>query len=170
MKKPSFWLVYCLLTVAQLLLTNYFRITPYVMLSLLPLMVMCIPIRVGTPLTLLIAFATGLVVDAVSEGVLGLNTLSLLPVAYCRKGIIRLVMGSEIFARGEDFTVPRNGLEKVMMLLLLAYLLFLVFYVWADSAGTRPFLFNAARLVASLASGLLLSLICLDMLTVDSRR
>ena len=99
MKKHSFWLVYCLLTVAQLLLTNYFRITPYVMLSLLPLMVMCIPIRVGTPLTLLIAFATGVVVDAVSEGALGLNALSLLPVAYCRKGIIRLVMGSEIFAR-----------------------------------------------------------------------
>ena len=170
MRKPEFWIVYVLLLLAQLLLSNYFHVTPYIMLTILPVMVLCISIRVGTVGAMLIAFATGLAVDWLSEGVLGLNALALTPVAFLRNPIIRLVFGSEVFARGEDFSLQRSGFGKVSLALLLAQSVFLLVYIWADGAGLRPLWFNAARFGASLAAGFALSLCTLQVLAPDPRR
>ena len=170
MRKPEFWIVYVLLLLAQLLLSNYFHVTPYIMLTILPVMVLCISIRVGTVGAMLIAFATGLAVDWLSEGVLGLNALALTPVAFLRNPIIRLVFGSEVFARGEDFSLQRSGFGKVSLALLLAQTVFLLVYIWADGAGLRPLWFNAARFGASLAAGFALSLCTLQVLAPDPRR
>ena len=61
--RNSFALTYVLLTVAQMVLSNYFHFTPYMMITILPVMVLCIPTNVGTVKAMLIAFATGLAVD-----------------------------------------------------------------------------------------------------------
>ena len=103
MRRNVFWLNYALLVAAQLLLTNYLRVSPYLLLTILPFMVLCISIRVGTVGAMLIAFVTGLFVDMLSEGVLGLNAIALVPVAFARNSIIKLVFGLELFARQEDF-------------------------------------------------------------------
>ena len=169
MRNNGFWLMYFLLLVAQLLFSNYAVFTPYVTLSILPVMVLCIPIRVGTGLAMLIACATGLTVDLVSEGLLGLNALALVPVAFLRNRIIGLVFGGELFAREEDFSVQRSGFGQVALALLMAQALFLILYVWADGAGTRPLWFQAARVGASLAAGFLVSLPALRLLRPDRR-
>ena len=87
MRKSGFWAAYLLLLLAQLLLSNFFNLTPYLMLSILPVMVLCIPIRVGPVGAMLIAFATGMVTDLLSEGLLGLNAFALVPVA----GLMELI-------------------------------------------------------------------------------
>lgn len=170
MRKSGFWAAYLLLLLAQLLLSNFFNITPYLMLSILPVMVLCIPIRIGSTGAMLIAFVTGLVVDFLSEGLLGINAFALVPVAFLRKPIIGLVFGNELFARGEDFSARRNGLWKTVLATVLAQAVFTLLYVWADAAGTRPFWFGAARFGASLVAGTLLSLACLPSLAPDTRK
>lgn len=170
MRKGDFWITYAFLLVAQLLLSNYLYVTPYVTLSILPVMVMTISIGIGPVLTMLIACVTGLAVDWLSDGVLGLNALSLVPVAFARNGIIRLIFGNELFARSEDFSVTKNGFGKVALAIFLAQLIFLVIYIWADGAGTRPLWFNATRLGASLAAGFVVSLMCLGALARDTRK
>ena len=170
MKKTGFWLIYLLLLVAQLLLSTYANFTPYVMVTLLPVMVLCIPIRMGTIGAMLIAGLSGLVIDFLSEGVLGLNALALIPVAYARNGIIGLIFGPELFARKEDFSIGRCGFGKVAVALFLSLLIFLVIYIWADGAGTRPLWFNGLRLGASLVASFLLSLLTLGVLAPDPRK
>lgn len=170
MRKSGFWVAYGLLLVLQLLLSNYFQFTPYIMLSILPVMVLCIPIRVPPVGAMLIAAATGFAVDLLAEGVLGLNALALVPVAYARNSIVRLVFGGELFARKEDFSVRRSGFGKVATAVLLAQMLFLLIFVWIDAAGTRPLWFLAARFGASLGAGFVLSLLTLDVLAPDSRK
>lgn len=170
MRKPGFWAAYFLLLLAQLLLSNFISISPYLMLSILPVMVLCIPIRVGSTGAMLIAFATGLLVDLLSEGLLGLNAFALVPVAYLRNPIIRLVFGGELFARGEDFSPRRNGMWRAVLATVLSQAAFTLLYVWADGAATRPFLFNAARFFISLAAGSILSLLCLSSLAPDNRK
>jgi len=170
MKRGDFWIAYVLLLVAQLLLSNFFHVTPYIFLTILPVMVLCIPIRVGTVGAMLIAALTGLAVDYLSEGVLGLNALALIPVAFARNGIIGLVFGRELFARKEDFSIERCGFGKVATALFLSTLLFLVIYIWADGAGTRPLWFNGLRLAASLGSSFLVSLLTLSVLAPDPRK
>jgi hypothetical protein len=170
MKKSGFWLIYLILLVAQLLLSTYANFSPYVMVTLLPVMVLCMPIRMDTLPAMLIAFASGLFVDLFSEGLLGLNALALVPVAYARYSIIRLIFGGELFAREEDFSIHRSGFWKVVVAILLSTTLFVAVYVWADGAGTRPFLFNAIRFAASLAVSTGLSLLVVDLLAPDSRK
>ncbi len=170
MRRSDFFLVYLLLLVAQLLICNYFHLTPYVTLSLLPVMVLCLPIRVSTTAALFIAFATGLSVDLLAEGLLGLNTLALLPVAFIRMPLIRLIFGEDLISRKEDFTVRKNGIGKVTLAILLVQALFLLLYIWADGAGTRPFWFNALRFGASLAAGYAAAIIVIDALAPDSRK
>lgn len=162
-------LVFVLLLLAQVLLSNYFRVSPYLTISLLPVMILCFPIRVPTVGTLLAAFAMGLLVDFLTEGVLGLNALALLPVAILQKSTLQLVFGNELFARNEDFTVQRNGWERLLLALFIVLAVYLAIYVWADSAGTRTFLFNLTRWGVSLLGSFLFSLPVLNILARDSR-
>ena len=170
MRRDVFWLYYVLLVIAQLLLTNYLRVSPYLVFTILPALVLCISIRVGCVGAMLIAFATGLTVDFLSEGVIGLNTLALLPVAFIRMPLIRLIFGEDLISRKEDFTVRKNGIGKVTLAILLVQALFLLLYIWADGAGTRPFWFNALRFGASLAAGYAAAIIVIDALAPDSRK
>ena len=168
--KRGFWIAYVLLLLAQLLMSNYFHVTPYIFLTILPVMVLCIPIRVGTAGAMFIACISGLVIDFLSEGVLGLNALALIPVAFARNGIIGLIFGPELFARKEDFSIERCGFGKVAVSVFLALLIFLVIYIWADGAGTRPLWFNGLRLAASLAASFVVSLLTLGVLAPDPRK
>lgn len=170
MKKPVFWLIYVLLVIAQILLTHFLRMSPYLTLCILPVLVLCIPIRVGTVGVMLIAFVTGLTADLVGEGVLGLNTLALVPVGFLRNQIIQLVFGTEVFARGEDFSARRNGVGKVALAALIAEAIFFLLFIWVDGAGTRPFGFNLLRFMCSLGGSMLLALLTLDLLAPDPRR
>lgn len=170
MKKNGFAGIFLFLLVLQILICNYFHVTPYVMLSILPVMVLCIPARISTPVTMIIAFAAGLTVDMLSEGVAGINTLALVPVAFLRLNIVSLVFGEDLLARKEDFSVRKNGIGKVSLALILVQALFLLIYIWADGAGTRPFWFNAARFGASLSAGYVVSLLLIDVLAPDTRK
>ena len=42
----NFTIVYILLAVAQMVICNYFRISPYVYVTILPSMILCIPLKI----------------------------------------------------------------------------------------------------------------------------
>lgn len=170
MSKSGFWVAYFLLLVAQILLSNYFNFTPFITLSILPVMVLCISTRIKPWACMFIAFFTGLAVDWLSEGLLGLNALALVPVALVRNSVIHLVFGQGLFTRKEDFTVQSHGPVKVIQAIFIVQALFLAIYIWADGAGLRPFWFGLARFGASLLAGLLVSLLTLNVLAANQHR
>lgn len=170
MKQHSFLLTFILMLIGQILLCNYFRVTQYVTLSILPVMIMCIPTKHSTTLALIAAFVTGLAVDMLSEGIIGLNVLALVPVAFVRQKVVKAIFGEEIFTRGGNFSIGRYGPTKVSFAILIAQSLFLFIYVLADGAGTRPLWFNGARFGASLLAGYLLSLFVVEMMSPDDRK
>lgn len=166
----NFTLTFILLTVAQMILSNFFHFTPYIMLTILPVMVLNIPTKVDTVPAMLIAFATGLAVDLFAEGTLGINALSLVPVALLRRPLIGIMFGSEPFEHGESVTTRKYGLPRVFVEILLAELLFLAIYVTADCAGTRPLWFIGARIGLSALCSTVVSMFVVNLLTYDTRR
>ena len=169
MKRVDFFLAYFLLAVIQILITNYLHLSYFITLTILPVMVLSIPIRYSTNAALFIAFATGISVDLLADGVLGLNTLALVPVAFLRNTTISLVFGEEMFSRKEHFSVRRNGFTKVALAILFVQALFLIIYITADGAGTRPFWFNLLRFVCSLITGFIVSLVAVEALSPEGR-
>ena len=168
--EQNFWLLYFLLVIAQSVISNYFQFSPYSVISILPAMVMCIPLQTGTSVCMIIAFASGLGIDFLSEGVTGLNAAAVLPVALTRKQLIRSFLGEDIIARQDSFSFQKNGASKVMLAMSTAVMIFLIIYIILDGAGTRPLWFNAARFGISMAVNVLLAAIITRVLTTDDRR
>lgn len=170
MRRTNFGISYFLLVIIQLLICNYFQFTPFMSFTILPAMIICIPLSISTPIAMLIAFGTGLTVDWLAEGLIGINAASLIPVAFARKTIIRLVLGDDIISREEGFSYRKNGLEKIAMITLIAYVIFFVIYIHFDGAGTRPFWFNLVRFNLSLLFSMILGLIVVGRLAYDERK
>lgn len=160
-----------LLLAAQILVWNYFNLSQFVLLTFLPVMILCLPVKVKTIPALLIAFAVGMAVDFFSSGILGMTCAALLPVAFCRRTIITLVYGEEVFSRGENISSRRQGPFKMTLGITMATALFMLVYIWIDGAGIRPFWFNLVRFFCSLIASVAVSLFVAGLLTdEDSAR
>lgn len=170
MKGQNFGLLYFLLVLAQIILCNFTNLGPYVMLTLLPAMIICVPLTVSTPLCMLLAFMTGLSVDWLSEGLAGINASCLVPVALMRKPLIRFFLGEDLITRSDGFSIRKNGAGKISMLLSLSIVIFLGLYIILDGAGTRPMWFNLTRFGISFVCNYILALIVTNILTVDDRK
>ncbi len=170
MGKNRFEITFFLLVIAQVLVCNYFHFSYYVTLSILPLLILCLPLRMNTLWSLLLAAAVGLAVDLLADGVVGLNAAALLPVAFVRKTVISAVFGSGLFARDEDIAIRKHGRPKFALAIVLVQALFLVVYIALDGAWTRPFWFNFLRFAASLLAGEVVSLLLAGLLVPDDRK
>lgn len=166
----NFNILYILLVVCQIVLCNYSPLGPYITLSMLPAMILCLPLKNSNIMCMLIAFASALTVDWMSEGVLGLNVAALLPVALTRKTVIRIFLGEDLINRSEMFTFRKNGAVKISAAILTLYAIYLGIYIFLDGAGTRPLWFDLTRFGASLATNWLLALLITGILTPDDRK
>jgi len=170
MRNTYFLFETVLLILAQILLWNFIDLSQLIVLCVLPAIILCLPIRIKPVAVMFIAAAISLAVDFFSHGVLGLTAVALLPVAFLRPMIIRLVFGPELFGRGEDISFVRQGVLKMTLAVSICTILFLAIYVWVDSAGTRTFLFNSGRLILSSIVSILVSLGVSALLTSEKWR
>ena len=170
MKTQNFGLLFFLMVLGQMVLCNFADFSPYILLTMLPAMIICVPLTVSTPLCMLLAFATGLSVDWLSEGLIGINATALVPVALMRKPLIRFFLGEDIITRSDSFSFRKNGIGKISFIILISTLLFLGIYIFLDGAGTRPFWFCASKFFASLGCCWVLGLCVINLLTSDDRK
>ena len=122
----NFGTLYILLVICQIFLCNYCPLGPYIMLSILPAMVLCMPLNISTPVCMIMAFASGLAVDWLSEGILGLNAAAIVPVALVRKSFITFFLGEDLISRNDMFTFRKNGAGKISAVAVSVYALFLI--------------------------------------------
>ncbi len=164
----KFLTTYILLLLCQMAICNYFNLSPIVTVSLLPAMVMCIPLSVNTIVAMVMAFISGLAVDFAADGVIGLNAMALVPVALCRKSIMRLFLGTDTIEREETFSFKTKGFGRISGVIIFALTIFLVLYIAADGAGTRTSLFNLFRFLCSAAVSYFFSLAVIALLSPET--
>lgn len=167
MTDARYFFRYFLLLVIQVLLLNFFNFSQYLAIFFIPAAMLCIPVRHGGVFALLTAFVSGFLVDFFADGMLGLVTGALLPVAFARTYILQFIFGAEFFTRGEDVSFRRLGFWPVMFAVFLSTLLFFIVYVWADGAGTRPLWFNLVRIFASTLVSTVLSIFTVNVLSYE---
>lgn len=137
--RNRYWLIYLLLVVAQILLGNFLNLGQLVTICLLPMLVLSLPVKYPGALVMGIAFGTSLAVDFLTHGILGLSTVALLPVAAFRRILVSAVFGEEVFARGEDLSVGKQGGSRMALAILICTAVYFAVFVWVDAAGTRSF-------------------------------
>lgn len=162
MRQSSYFIVYLLLCIVQALFDNFFLFSQYVVLSILPVLIMSLPPRHGTPFAIIIAFLTGALVDFIGTGSLGLTSIALLPVALMRMPILRLVSEDDYAFYRNDPPATHQSTSEALLCSIFAYIIYFAVFIPVESAGTRPFWFDALRFLisgtVSLLLGFLLSL------------
>lgn len=169
MRDSAFLLKFIILLVAQVLIWNFCNFSQYAMLTFLPVIILLLPTKQETLISMLIAFAAGFLVDFLADGMLGLTSLALVPVAFLRKGIIRLVFGSELLSREENISLRKHGASHIIVSTLLCTAIFLAVYIWADGAGMRPLWFNLVKFGASLLLSSIVSVFLAIVLFPDEK-
>lgn len=169
MKKPSFHILFIILLILQVLLMQFFTFSRFVMINFLPVMILCIPIDKGNIFAMIVAFVTGLVVDFIGDGMLGLTSLALVPTALSRLFILRIVFGSEIIARGDNISVRKQGVPKMLLASFITCSLFNIIYISIDAAGTMAPWLLIIRLLCTSVASTLVSFFVADLLTSDNK-
>ena len=123
----------------QVLLDNFFPLSRYVLISVLPALILVLPVDTRPIAAMLLSFALGLVVDFFSNGMLGMSSLALVPVGLVRSAVIAGVFGDELTSRGDELSVHRLGVPKMVLTCLILCAVYFVVYVLVDSAGTVAF-------------------------------
>lgn len=170
--KPNrnFTISFILLVVVQVLISNYMDFSLYITVTILPVLILFLPSRTGILAAMPVAFATGLCVDFLADGLPGLNALALVPVALVRNPILRLTQGKNAIERDEEISFAKNGAGKLYLAILLSLTIYLGIYIIADGAGTRPFWFNMARFAASMACSFIMSVMTAHILLPSPNR
>lgn len=170
MKDKKFILIFCILLLAQILLSNFLDITQYFTLALLPAMMFCLPLTSGTAINLLIAFVAGFIADFFSGGVLGLSAAALLPAVFLRNPVVHIFFDEETYSRMDSLSIGRLGLGRILACCAIMLMVYLAIYIILDGAGTRTLPFNLMRFGISLGGNLLLSIVVLDLLLSHNER
>lgn len=162
MNKTGDSLFFVLLFILQLVISDYVHVGPWVSLTLIPLLIICIPLSRSPHAVMLIAFALGLGLDILSDGVPGLNAFAAVLAAAPRKFFYRILVNADRQDKTEVPKIREVGLLKYLKYLGVITALYLAAYILVDCVSFRPPLFLLGQFliswVASTALCLLLSL------------
>lgn len=159
MKRPDNILFFVLVFLLQLVISDYVHPGPYVFLTLVPFLILNIPLSRSPHTVMLIAFALGLGVDVLSDGVTGLNAFAAVLAAAPRRFFYRLLVNAD---RQDKTEVPRLsdvGPGKYIKYLAALTFLYVAAYVALDCISFRPVGFVLVKFAASFAASLLLGLL-----------
>jgi rod shape-determining protein MreD len=148
-------LFFILVFLLQLAISNYLNLGPWITISLIPFLIVQIPLQRSPHVVMLAAFGLGLLLDWLSAGVLGLNAFAAVMAAAPRRILYRLLINDE-----QDSTwiplIRTVGIGKYHKYLFSLTAIYLAAFILLDCMSVRPFWFILVKFVAStLASSLL---------------
>lgn len=158
-----------LLVIAQGALDNYVNLSVYIDIALPLFIILTLPYRLGTVPAMLAAFALGLVVDILGNGIPGMTSAALTAAALCRRGVLTLVTSRDTAVKEGRATIEAMGTPKFTVYSIPLILTYLLVYILVDLSGFRPAGQCLVRLLLSLAINTAL-LTALYAVITDSKR
>ena len=149
MKKNHFIIVFIILVVIQILVCNYVNLSRFVVLSVLPVLILMLPLRWNNIAMMVAGFVLGFLVDFFSTGMLGLTSVALVPAALVRNTLVMMLFGDELGTREGELGVSRFGTPKFVLATVILCAVYFAVYVLVDSAGTCTFWEGGLRFLLS---------------------
>ncbi|GEM_PF-5315303 len=115
----------------QILLNGILALVPYINIIILPIILIIIPSNVKSVMCMLYAFAAGICVDYLSDGVIGLNAAAMVAVAFAREFIFKLVLGRGQFNEHMTYNM-RIKTGQYLIINLFVYSLWFAIYQYLD--------------------------------------
>ncbi len=142
-------LTFVLIIIIQLLLDNYVDLGIYVYIAIFPYIILLLPFKYKGVSILFSAFAFGLLIDLLGNGVLGLNAGALTTMALCRRPFLKLVINEQSFNKLDTPSLPLLGASKYAIFLFLSYALFNIAFVILEGMMSYPFINTLLKVLIS---------------------
>ena len=170
MKNNRFIAAYIVVLILQLILTRYCQMGSVVYICLLPALMLSLPTTWRTSVSLVLAFVSGFLVDALADGPLGLNTIAILPCALLQKPIIKFFIDDILVERGYAFSFRQYGYVKIGVALIVEEFMFFIVYVVFDCAGVVSFGSCFVKVLVSTLVSLVFGMVATGVLSPRERR
>lgn len=159
MKKYSNLLFLALVFLLQLVLSDYVHLGPWIYLTLIPFLILNIPLSRPPHIGMLIAFGLGLLLDILSDGVPGLNAFAAVMAAAPRKFLYRSLVNGDRQDKTEVPEIRVVGPVKYIKYLASLTAIYLAAYLLLDCVSFRPAGFILLKFAASTVASTLLALL-----------
>lgn len=159
MNKPADILYFVLVFLLQLVIADYLHLGPFICISLIPFLILNIPLSRSPHTVMLTAFGLGLVLDVLSAGVPGMNAFAAVLTATLRKFLYRTLVNSDRQDKTEVPLLKETGLRKYGRYLSALVATYLAAYILLDCVSFRPAGFLAVKFVVSSFASLVLSML-----------
>lgn len=170
MRNKRFIFCFVMALLVQMVLAKYCQAAPYLYISLLPAMILCMPTSRKTGWTMTVAFIAALAVDTLADGVPGLNAVALVPVAAGQKYVIKRIIDEDIVERHYTLSLQGYGYLRVGTALAILSAVYFTLYTVIDCAGTRNFGFILMKIVVSWGASIIFGMILINVLCPYQRK
>lgn len=138
------------LLLIQLLISGYINIWPMLYIAVFPLLVITLPYTCNHIVSILTAFCFGLLVDILSDGVLGLNAAAIVAIAYFRPLFFKVAVSKTTLENTIEITQRTIGTTQFLLVTALSYAIFFTIYIALDSWGYFSFIYTIARFLLNI--------------------
>lgn len=138
------------LLLIQLLISGYINIWPMLYIAVFPLLVITLPYTCNHIVSILTAFCFGLLVDILSDGVLGLNAAAIVAITYFRPLLFRVAVSKTTLENTIEITQRTIGTTQFLLITALSYAIFFTIYIALDSWGYFSFIYTIARFLLNI--------------------
>ncbi len=151
-------IIYAVVILIQVIMNNYVNLGPMVYICLVPLLVIYLPLDQKNYLTLIIAFGLGLLIDILSDGVLGLNAGAATLVALVYKPLFYPIFQKNNYSKKYILPIRESGLWHHVLYLLIILAIYFMFYIAFDGLAKTTLLVSLIRYLVNILVNLAIAL------------
>ena len=152
-------IIYAVVILLQVIINNYVYLGPMVYICLIPLLVMYLPLDQKPYISLIIAFGLGLIIDILSDGVLGLNAGAATLLALVYKPLFYPVFQKNNYSKKFIPAIRESNIWHHVLYLLIIIAIYFLFYIAFDGLATTTLIVSLARYLVNVAVNLVLAVV-----------
>lgn len=152
-------IIYAVVILLQVIIGNYVNLGPLVYICLVPLLIIYLPLDQKPYISLVIAFGLGLIVDILSDGVLGLNAGAATLVSLVYRPLFYPVFQKNNYSKKYIPPIRESDIWHHMLYLLIILAIYFLFYIAFDGLAKTTLLISLVRYLLNIAVNLAVALI-----------
>jgi len=143
----------------QVIINNYVNLGPMIYVCLIPLLIIYLPLDQRPYISLIIAFGLGLIIDILSDGVLGLNAGAATLVALVYKPLFYPVFQKNNYSKKYIPPVRESDIWHHMLYIAIILAIYFLFYIAFDGLAKTTLLTSFLRYLVNIAVNLAIAII-----------
>ena len=147
-------IIYAVVILLQVIINNYVNLGPMIYICLIPLLVIYLPLDQKPYLTLIIAFGLGLLIDILSDGVLGLNAGAATLIALVYRPLFYPVFQKNNYSKKYIPPVRESDIWHHILYLLIILAIYFLFYIIFDGLARTTLVTSLLRYLVNVAVNL----------------